>query len=258
MPYDAHPEIATPGDDTVLWRYMDFAQFIHTLSTKSLWFARQDQFEDPLEGTFTDAEFESMEKRPHGRTIRKRGPEFMRSTVFVNCWRSGRHESIAMWDLYGKGSGIVAIKTTIALMKTALKDFVRPVYIANVAYVDWAGLLSEGWNLPNGLAMCARKDISYQHEAEVRAMIWGHDLGLVSSPSEADAASKREETLVHRKEKAPLGLEVPFDCQRFVSEVVIGPREQQWVSGVVSSVMKMYGLTLPITISNRLKCRTGN
>lgn len=53
---ESHPNLIIPPNETVLWRYMDFARFIDLLERRVLWFPRADQFDDPLEGTWTDAE----------------------------------------------------------------------------------------------------------------------------------------------------------------------------------------------------------
>jgi hypothetical protein len=246
MPYEIHPEIVTPHDETVLWRYMDFAKFVQLIDTKSLWLSRQDQFEDPLEGTLTDGELQQL--RAFQDSIAtpfldryQDVSSFLRRPVFVSCWRSGHHESMAMWDLYGKGSGIVAVKTTVALLKKALTDFTRPVYIATVNYIDW----SQGTGTNNILVRCTRKDISYQHEEEVRALMWGHDFLHAPSPQETEPTS----------EAIPVGMPVPFEAKRFLTEVVVGPREPGWVLPLVTSVMKMYGLPQPVSVSNRLTPR---
>jgi hypothetical protein len=42
MPYEKHPIYLTPPDDTVIWRYMDFARFVQLLDFRELWFARAD------------------------------------------------------------------------------------------------------------------------------------------------------------------------------------------------------------------------
>ena len=239
MPFESHPQLTTPPDDTVLWRYMDFAKFMQLVQRKTLWFSRQDQFEDPLEGTYTDGELahlHSLPKEPvgaDGSTIADgylRGPKFMRATVFVKCWRSGSNESLAMWDLYGKGSGIVAVKTTVALLKEAIGSYHERVFVVAVSYVDWN---LAPWD-NNSLVMCARKDSSYQHESEVRALIW--------NPQALGNSSE-------------LGVHVPFDPQLFLTEVVVGPREQGWITPLVKEVMMTYGISLPITTSNRLKPR---
>ncbi len=61
MPLEPHSDLILPPDGTLLWRYLDFAKFMHLLESRSLWFPRTDQFEDPLEGTFTDAEIEHLQ-----------------------------------------------------------------------------------------------------------------------------------------------------------------------------------------------------
>src|ERR1035441_7707637 len=70
MPFESHPELITPPDDTVLWRYMDFARFVHLIDSQTLRFPRTDQFEDPLEGTYTDAELGRVHTTLNASTIR--------------------------------------------------------------------------------------------------------------------------------------------------------------------------------------------
>src|SRR3954469_12099038 len=105
MPYESHTDLITPADDTTLWRYMDLAKFLHLLESRSLWFSRLDQFDDPLEGTFTDSElahFKSLPDPTVGLSY-VRGTAHIRATNFVSCWREGAEESMAMWDLYRRG-----------------------------------------------------------------------------------------------------------------------------------------------------------
>ena len=170
MPFAVHPDLETPPDDTILWRYSDFAKFMDLIERRKLWFSRSDKFEDPLEGTFTDAEiahFGSL--RPDGTPAdpalygSPQVSKMMRGTTFVNCWREGKHESMAMWDIYGKGSGVVAIKSTVGLLKAAVASYDWDVFISRVNYVDWNAVNWGG----NALQMCVRKDVSYAHESEV-------------------------------------------------------------------------------------------
>src|ERR1700684_1393835 len=126
-----HPRLVTPVDDTVLWRYLDFAKFMDMLERRVLWFARADTFEDPLEATYTDAELNHLRSLPPiptpSGTVKVgdsylRGSRMMRSTSFISCWRAGADESMAMWDLYRKGGGVVAIKSTVGRFKEAVSD----------------------------------------------------------------------------------------------------------------------------------------
>jgi hypothetical protein len=64
MPFEDHPLLTTPRDETVLWRYMSLTRFMNLLEHKTLWFSRLDKFENLLEGTFTDVELEHLRKLP--------------------------------------------------------------------------------------------------------------------------------------------------------------------------------------------------
>jgi len=248
MPYADHPNLKTPDDDTVLWRYSDFAKFMDLIERRKLWFSRADKFEDPLEGTFTDAEvayFRSLQSADASPDIRgwvtgyTRIPQTTRGTTFVNCWREGKFESMAMWDIYAKGSGVVAIKSTVGLLKEPFATYKWNVYISRVKYIDWN---DGGWD-GNALTLCTRKDISYNHESEVRAIIWGLE-------------QQRGSSLVTDMTQIPTGQEVEVDPARLITEVIVGPREQTRIYNLVEAIMKRYSLTQPVRASDRLKSRT--
>jgi hypothetical protein len=267
MPLEPHPNLVLPPDDTVLWRYMDFSKFLLLLETQSLWFSRADQFEDPLEGTFTDAEIEHLRSLDATNTALPslisegylRGPQQMRATAYVSCWRAGQAESMAMWDLYGKGGGTVAVKTTIGNLKEAISESPLRIFLAEVKYVDWS--LAPFDN--NSLVMCFRKDSSYEHEKEIRAVIWDVDIigrnmsdALIAARSRSDYPNSGSDPFILQRLDGQLGIEVPFDPARFVTEVVVGPRETHSVVGLVKKVLDRYGLKTKMTMSNRLTSRS--
>ena len=233
MPYEPHPDLTTPRGGTVLWRYMDFAKFIEMLESRTLWFVRVDQLEDPLEGTHTDAELAHIRKH----LLETRSQALIdvfrsaRSELYVSCWRSGSAESLAMWDLYGKGSGIVAVKSTVGRVRKAVAKYKEPVYISNVKYVDW----NHAPGLDNVLVACTRKDLAYQHESEVRVIICRATYSIDTDPR--------------------LGFRLPLDLERLITEVVVGPRDQKWVVRLVERVMKRYKLPQQVVASNRLTPR---
>jgi len=230
MPYEFHPDLTTPPNRTVLWHYMDFAKFVEMLESRTLWFPRVDRLEDPLEGTHTDAELAGIRKHL-GRTRAQQLIDVFRSArngLFVNCWRSGSAESLAMWDLYGKGSGIVAVKSTVGLLKEAIAKCDMPVYISKTRYIDW----NDSVGLDSVLVACSRKDLGYQHESEVRAIIM------------EDSYSKRK-----------MGVRLTIDIERLITEVMVGPREPEWVARLTVQVMERYGLLKRVIASNRLTPR---
>jgi hypothetical protein len=233
MPYEFHADLSTPPNKTILWRYMDFARFVEMIESRSLWFSRVDQLEDPLEGTHTDAELAGIRKNVDKRFAHRliRLVRLSRKEVYVNCWRSGSTESLAMWDLYGKGSGIVAAKSTVGRLKEAVTSYENPVFISKSRYFDW----NDAPGLDNILVACSRKDLSYQHESEVRAMIF--------EVSNSRAARRR------------IGIRIPVDVRRLITEVMVGPREHKWVVRLVDRVMKRYKLPQPVVSSDRLTPR---
>ncbi len=227
MAYERHPDLITPPDDTVLWRYMDFARFMHMIESQTLWFSRLDKFEDPLEGGHTDAELAGIRKHVEQAEQLIGVFRAARKDTYVSCWRAGKSESLAMWDLYGRGSGIVAVKSTVGLLKEAVQSYGERVFISRVTYIDW----SERSGLDNVLVACSRKDLSYQHEGEVRAIL----ANIVPRPE--------------------TGIAAPVNTNSFVTEIMVGPREKEWVVRLVERIKKRYGLPQPILASDRLKPR---
>jgi hypothetical protein len=190
--------------------------------------------DDPLEGTHTDAELKGLRKHLEQKRAEQLINVFRaaRRETFVNCWRSGLNESLAMWDLYGRGNGIIAIKSTVEKLRNAVASYDKPIYISRVKYVNW----DHAQGLDNVLAASCRKDLSYEHEAEVRAMI------MRDSP-----------TWPNRRE---LGVAVAVDIKKLIAEVIVGPREKSWVVRLTQRVMTRYGLPQPVVASDRLAVRT--
>jgi hypothetical protein len=96
-----------------------------------------------------------------------------------------------------------------------------------VKYIDW----SERVGLDNVLVACSRKDLSYEHEEEVRAIP-----GDISPRPEA-------------------GIAVPVNINTLITEIMVGPREKEWVVGLVEQIKKRYDLPQPIIASDRLRPR---
>jgi hypothetical protein len=263
MPLELHPESILPPDDTTLWRYMGLAQFLLLLETGSLWLRRADQFEDPLEGTLTDAEMEYLRSHDaaspdHQLSIFEGylgATRLMRATAYASCWRADEGESMAMWGIYGKGGVTVAIKTTVGNLKQAISESLRRIFLGKVNYVNWRSAYFG--NSP--LGMCFRKDSSYDYEKEVRAVIWDADIVSRNTSDALEAARKLDnypkDLFLLKKTDGSPGEEVLFDPARFVTEVVIGPRETDRIVGLVESLLGRYELKIKVTSSDRLKPR---
>jgi hypothetical protein len=165
---------------------------------------------------------------------------------------------MAMWDLYSKGGG-VAVKTTVGHLKQAIAESGLRIFLGWVDYVDMSltTLRDRG-----PLTMFFRKDISYEHEKEVRAVIWDQDLisrnssdALVAARSRSDYPSSGSNPFILRKGDGERGVKVKFAADRFVTEVVIGPREEPSFEGLIKSILGRYGLKIKVTPSKRLAPR---
>lgn len=260
MPYEIHPSLTTPHDGTVLWRYLNFPKFLDLLERRALRFMRLDKLEDPLEGKWTDSEMEyllSFQPRPSvpGTAMAEgafRSAQQTRLSTFVSCWRQGQDESMAMWDIYRRGGCVIAVKSTIGRLKEAMANFEKPVHIAEVKYVDWK---DTPWD-NNLLAICVRKELAYRHEAEVRAVIWDVELEargrlLIGSKY----APKWMGNLERLQEEVPCHKEITFDPVQLITEVVLGPREKEWIYTLLKRIMERYGLPQPVIASKLLEPR---
>ena len=170
MSYEAHPTCVTPSDDAVLWRYTELVKFIDLLENRRLWFTRLDRPGDPREGCLTDLELRQLRDaaspenaEAHLRAVH----QTLRQETFVNCWTE-RAESMALWDLHAQSPGGLVIKSTVGRLKQTINDVPDRIYIARVEYIDWA---TAPW--PNNVfGRYVRKVRAFEHEKEVRLMIW--------------------------------------------------------------------------------------
>lgn len=178
--YFSHPSIRTPTRDQVLWRYLDVAKLADLLVTKSLYFPTLAQLSDPWEGTLPDTDAADMNSfrvehrdelssSQEGRWVLEH-PARQRERAFVSYWHANEVESHAMWRLYLDGHG-VAVRTTVGRLIDAADGWRGGrVYIGWVDYVNLVeGRLSD-LLFPGALLT---KDVSYQHEKEVRALVLG-------------------------------------------------------------------------------------
>ena len=99
--------------------------------------------------------------------------------------------------------------------------------------------------------MDVRKDRSYEHEQELRAVLWGLGPEGGDSPLVSCSFSPEGKYIFH----GPSGVEIPCDPERLITEIMIWPREQQMFEKVLEPILGRYGLTIPVTASDRLKSR---
>jgi hypothetical protein len=241
MPFATYPNIITPSDDTVLWRYIAFNRLQQYLKNEQLWFARLDEFDDPLEGTLTDGEI-WFDPPTDGHPLQLRDAtadpiaQMMRHTAYVQCWCMGA-ESMAMWDLYGKTQDSVAVTTTVGQLKHQLSKDTRSVYMAEVEYVDW----SESRILKGVFDPVLRKVQGYEHESEMRLFFW-NVAGIT-----ADG--------IYHPDQTPQGLTFSVNPKEMIDAIWIGPRDAARTQSMVEALIAQYKLDVPIRVSSKMSTK---
>ena len=217
-------------DNYVLRRYLDVPRFVNFLKTRSLYLCRSDLFSDKFEGSFTPSIKEAIrnayEKNKIEYTYEKLKKE-LREGIFLNCWSLGVDDNIALWKLYGKTDDCVTITTTVAKLKTVLKEFhgSGQLFLRKVKYVRY-------WKDPkievNPYSSVFRyKAVGYAFENEVRVI-----LDRFESTFKAD--SKEE------------GVMLSVDPRTFLRSIVVSPERSPWFMDVIKDIASKYRISCPI------------
>ena len=233
MLHTQHPAFRYPDPKSSLWRYMDFTKFISLLETSQLYFNRCDRFDDPYEGTVTRGTTHLM--RDQGQTERDiaayvDNTKVWRQQMYVNCWCKSECESAAMWGLYLQTPEGVAIRTTAARLGSALGPTPISVGLTEVTYVDFE---RHAYNPGNIFHHYVFKRLSFQHEMEVRAIVW--------------RVEEKNQPLIEAD--APRLL-IDLDLPTLSESVQVSPTAQPWFVDLVKQCVRRYGLDVPVIQSD--------
>lgn len=221
--YIQHPNVVTPPDETVIWRYMTVEKYLSLLAGSKLFLCRLDQFEDTWEGVwpkkFTDAVRESLKAR--GIADYNNIHSVHRDILFVSCWHANDYESAAMWDLYSSKSSGVAIRTTVGDLKDALAGEVDYM-LGQVEYVD---IETDPRMFEfNVIIPAYLKRMSFKHENEVRLVRLG-----VRNPDDSNGP------------RYPF-LEINVDLSKLLKNVYFSPSMPMWLVDSIKEVGVKFGL----------------
>jgi len=184
-----------------------------------------------------------------------------------NPWRCG--------SFTDKGYGSIAVRSSIAAVKAALSSATQRVLAGRIKYLDWS--TESTW--PNNVyGMLVRKINAYQHESEVRLLLWHPDaaerypdsLNVTRvadrmadelrlrhrSASDTDIRRVCEDAILTSMQRAyreamPAGIPVAIDVSALVEEVVVGPDQPEWVTAVSYTHLDVYKRQLMMVISAR-------
>lgn len=243
--YEPHPAFEEPDTpDAKIWRYMEFPKFISVLHSGSLHFARGDRFEDPYEGMLTDFIAKNI-RASDEETFRMHHQAHLNGKLdtYINCWHVSDHESAAMWELYGRRKAGIAIQSTFNALTDAFSCVPEEIHIGLVRYGDEH---LRGDSMPNGFSFWLTKRKSFEHEHELRALIWRPrnlavgvmvrtegKWGVVGYPPAATTDT-------------PLGIAINVRLETLVHQIVLSPDTPDWLAQTIRGVVGKYGHTFPI------------
>lgn len=246
--YKEHPRFTKPADENVaIWRYLDFTKFVSLLDKQGLYFSRADRLPDQLEGSLSEANIERRKDAYEtlSRDLPKQVADAVRGiaqlhqamtrVILVNSWHINEHESAAMWKLYLKTDEGVAIRSTFKRLTQSFNTSEPDVFVGVVDYLDY---VTDFIPEDNALApfLCKRK--SFEHERELRALVW---------------TLLKDFTIPYTNESLDDGIPVSVDLDVLVDKIFVSPTAQPWFSELVRSVTQKYGLNKEVTQSNLSK-----
>jgi len=227
-----------------IWRYIDFTKLIDLLNTNSLYFARADNFDDFFEGAITKRTAE-MRKVQTAALIRagKLNPMYTpewwhtsnqeaKKEFAINCWHMNDHESAAMWKLYLQSNEGIAIQSTFDRLKNSLQETDVSVLIGVVKYIDYEKDIID---FGNSLEPFVRKRKSFEHENELRCVIWQPGYNNLNQVSLINGGTKLEVKLID-----------------LIENIYVSPDSPTWFTELVQDVSNKFGFSFPI-INSRLK-----
>lgn len=227
---------------------MNLPKFLALLQDSALFFSRANFLGDRFEGSTSKA---NINYREAAKTLRhshpafsalkdlpdevvqnifdqqQKGNEIRVPTLMVNCWHMNEHESAAMWKLYSNGEPIVAIQTTYEKLDTALPSWAN---IGEVQYIDYAeDFIPEG----NIFYPIMRKRKSFEHEREVRAVVW-------------ESISPQLCENYVRSNMTDFGINMRVEINNLIDQIYIDPNSSGWFETVVTNICKKYDLNKTI------------
>ena len=237
-----HPSSKEPENlNAQIWRYLDLSKFLSMLEKNALYFCRVDQLGDPFEGSRPqgeDAYWEDLLKQDetkdevikHNSKFTNKMRRMSRQRMYANCWHLNEHESAAMWNVYSRDAASIAIQSTYERLCNCLPDTIN---IGLVNYIDYE---TESVPFGNGFNYFLHKRKSFEHERELRAMIW--TMSMKNGEPEWDIPPEQT------------GLNIPVELAELVEQVVIAPEAPDWFLEIVKAVVRRYKLELRVRQSS--------
>jgi len=221
------------SQDEKLWRYIDLSKFVSLLSTKTLWLARPDTFQDSHEGKFPLAMKSSLDKiysklGPCPNTNISSSDDFggvLCRNAYISCWHRNANENMVMWQVYGKDTNIVSIQTDVQSLKESLEDSKLnglSFLLKNINYQDHSESNLENYTAP---FFIKRPHFSFENETR-----------MLYSANKAITASC----------ETPLGHTCKVNPNILIKEILVHPDSEGWFVNVVKDIAIKYEIDAPV------------
>lgn len=221
MSYSGKNSFIKPDMSSKIWRYMDFFKFVDLISSKKLFLCKPSDLGDPFEGAVPAAIRNALGRAGMG-SLANHIYSAVGENIYINCWHKSEYESDAMWKIYALNKAGIAIQTTVNKLVEAIEHYPFEIHLGMIEYIDHETYLGAGFS-PYHLYMY--KDRSFEHEKELRIIFPLKDKMNV--------------------EKCGNGIKIPVDVSKLIENVYISPTSDDWIIGIVKSVMSIYGIDKP-------------
>lgn len=221
------PHNTLTGDDK-LWRYMSYEKFESLINSRSIYFARIDQFQDNLEGVpsfisikhiMSDKSKNDKQKQECLRLYHLR-IENNRRVSYACCWHINKNVNIELWNSYGGNSNnSIGIETNVAKLNKELLKTGLPFLNEPMRYFDENYFNQYAYWFPT---MFKREE--YKNEKEYRTILFIHGWDSIGVKSKVNIENLIRRIHVH-----------PNSTKEFFKEVQI--------------FIKNSGLNIPVTKS---------
>jgi hypothetical protein len=209
-----------------IWRFMNLFKFESLINTKTLHFARIDQFKDKLEGITPISSIESIKsdsqrtKEENNETLRmyKIRMENNRKSSFACCWHINDTVNYDLWNEYGGGSNqSIAIQTNAAKLDKVLKKTGFPVLNEPIQYFEEPYFNQNVYWFPTLF-----KRAEYNHEREFRSILFVHGFELN-------------------------GLNIKINPEELIRKIYVHPDASKDFFKKIRFMVKESGLRIPVT-----------
>lgn len=230
--FHEHPRLALPPDETVIWRYHTFTEFLAMLAEGALFFCRLDRLHDRWEGVYPEGMLDWWAENLNDRSAFQGQPSGLKRILiekvipshFINSWYISEFESDAMWRLYGQKSEGIAVKSTLGKLKRVLQKRPETLYLGKVEYIDY-----NQWTPPpsptQGEALFPIepffwKRLGFQHENELRVLL------------KQDCAAENQD-----------GINLKVDLKVLLDSVYLFPDSKDWFLKLVRTLIDKFGFS---------------